>query len=77
MKYSWEFKLECVKNYQIGKSNVKPECAKCNQKEFSHKVREWVSINVNIIMYRFDQLRMYNQDILNWLFFSNIFITLL
>ena len=34
-------------------------------------------INVNIIMYRFDQLRMYNQDILNWLFFSNIFITLL
>ena len=36
-----------------------------------------ININVNIIMYRFDQLRMYNQDILNWLFFSNIFITLL
>ncbi len=44
MKYSWEFKLECVKNYKIGKSNVKPEYAKCNQKGFSHKVREWVRI---------------------------------
>lgn len=44
MKYSWEFKLECVENYKIGKSSVKPKYAKCNQREFSHKVREWVRI---------------------------------
>ena len=44
MKYTWEFKLECIENYKIGKSNVKPKYAKCNQKEFSHKVREWVRI---------------------------------
>lgn len=44
MKYSWEFKLECIENYKIGKSNVKPKHAKCNQIEFSHKVREWIRI---------------------------------
>lgn len=37
----------------------------------------YVNINVNIIMYRFDQLRMYNQVILNRLYFSNIFFTFL
>lgn len=40
MKYSWEFKLECVENYKIGKSNIKPKYTKCRQREFSHKVIE-------------------------------------
>lgn len=44
MKYSWEFKLECVENYKIGKCNIKPKYTKCSQREFSHKVREWFRI---------------------------------
>lgn len=40
MKYSWEFKLECVTNYKIGKINTKPEYTKCSQKEFIVKLKE-------------------------------------
>ena len=42
MKYSYEFKLECVNNYKQGKQNVKPEWM--TPKEFRDKVREWVRL---------------------------------
>lgn len=34
MKYSWEFKLECVKNYKIGKSNVNQNMQNVTRKNF-------------------------------------------
>ena len=40
MKYSYEFKLECVKNYKEGKQNIKPDGVTI--KNFRDKVRLWV-----------------------------------
>ena len=44
MKYTWEIKLECVENYKGGLKNIKPDYAKCSNKIFGDKVREWVRI---------------------------------
>lgn len=40
MKYSWEFKLECVEKYLKGEWTETPECAK-SQSTFRHKIIEW------------------------------------
>lgn len=42
MKYTWEFKLECVENYKAGIKNIKPTYAKCSDREFDNTVRNWV-----------------------------------
>ena len=42
MKYSFEFKLECVKNYKEGKQNIKPDGVTI--KNFRNKVRLWVRL---------------------------------
>lgn len=41
MKYSWEFKLECVNKYKNGEYIVLPR-ALMNRKTFMNHVREWV-----------------------------------
>ena len=42
MKYSWEFKLECVEEYLKGRWKEKPEYAKCSDLRFHHSINEWV-----------------------------------
>ena len=42
MKYSYEFKLECVKNYKEGKPNITP--IGINSKNFKNKVRIWARL---------------------------------
>ena len=42
MKYSYEFKLECIKNYKEGKQNTKPDGITI--KNFRDKVRLWVRL---------------------------------
>ena len=44
MKYTWEFKLECVENYKSGFKNTKPDYAKCSNEDFGKMVRKWVRI---------------------------------
>lgn len=44
MKYSWEFKLECVEEYLKGRWVEKPEYAKCSIKVFRDKVRQWARL---------------------------------
>ena len=44
MKYTWQFKLECVKNYKKGITTPVPEYSKMNQREFNRKVRVWVRV---------------------------------
>ncbi len=41
MKYSWEFKLECVNKYKNGEYIVLPR-ALMNRRSFMNHVREWV-----------------------------------
>ena len=41
MKYSLEFKLECVNKYKNGEHIRKPDNCKCEQREFMRKIREW------------------------------------
>ena len=43
MKYSWEFKLECVNKYKNGEYIVLPR-ALMNRRTFMNHVRDWVSI---------------------------------
>ncbi len=43
MKYSWEFKLECVKKYLKGEWTETPENVK-SQSTFRHKIVEWTKI---------------------------------
>ncbi|MBR0138372.1 MAG: helix-turn-helix domain-containing protein [Erysipelotrichaceae bacterium] len=40
MKYSWEFKLECVEKYLKGEWTETPGCAK-SQSTFRHNIIEW------------------------------------
>ena len=42
MKYSYEFKLECVKNYKEGKQNIKPDGVTI--RNFRDNVRLWVRL---------------------------------
>ena len=42
MKYSWEFKLECVEEYLKGKWAKKPESTTCPEKRFHDNILEWV-----------------------------------
>ena len=42
MKYSYEFKLECVKNYKKGKQNIKPDGVTI--RNFRDNVRLWVRL---------------------------------
>ena len=44
MKYSYEFKLECVKNYKEGKPRVKPEWCKLNNHGFITAIETWVRL---------------------------------
>ena len=44
MKYSFEFKLECVKNYKEGKQNIKPEWCKLSNHDFLISIRMWVRL---------------------------------
>ena len=41
MKYSLEFKLECVNKYKNGEYIRKPDNCKCEQREFMRIIREW------------------------------------
>jgi len=42
MKYSWEFKLECVEKYLKGKMVEKPASTTCTKKRFHDNILEWV-----------------------------------
>lgn len=44
MKYTWQFKLECVNNYKKGITTPVPECSKMTQRTFNGKVRIWVRV---------------------------------
>uniref|UniRef100_UPI001C03D7BD helix-turn-helix domain-containing protein n=1 Tax=Mesomycoplasma hyorhinis TaxID=2100 RepID=UPI001C03D7BD len=44
MKYSLEFKLECVKKYKKGIEIKKPDFANTNQKNFLNQVNFWEKI---------------------------------
>ncbi len=44
MKYSLEFKLECVKKYKKGIEIKKPDFAKTSQKNFLNQVNFWEKI---------------------------------
>ena len=44
MKYTWQFKLECVKNYKKGITTPVPEYSKMTQRTFNGKVRIWVRV---------------------------------
>ena len=44
MKYSYEFKLECVKNYKEGKQNIKPEWCKLSSHNFITAIEKWVRL---------------------------------
>lgn len=41
MKYSWEFKLECVEKYLKGEWAEKPDCTKTSDRAFHNKILEW------------------------------------
>ena len=41
MKYSWEFKLECVEKYLKGIWADKPDCTKSSDKSFHDKILGW------------------------------------
>ena len=41
MKYSLEFKLECVNKYKNGEYVHMPNNCKCDRREFVRKIREW------------------------------------
>ena len=42
MKYSWEFKLECVEKYLKGEWAEKPEFTKSKDEVFHNRIRLWV-----------------------------------
>lgn len=42
MKYSWEYKLQCVENYKAGKDNIKPDEISTNV--FGCYIRKWVRL---------------------------------
>lgn len=44
MKYSWEFKLECVEKYLKGEWAEKPESTTSTEKNFHDKIVEWVRV---------------------------------
>ena len=44
MKYSYEFKLECVKNYKEGKCNTKPEWCKLSNHNFITAIETWARL---------------------------------
>lgn len=44
MKYTWQFKLECVNNYKKGITTPVPEYSKMTQRTFNGKVRIWVRV---------------------------------
>ena len=44
MRYSYEFKLECVKNYKEGKPNIKPVWCKLNNHNFITAIETWVRL---------------------------------
>ena len=44
MKYSYEFKLECVKNYKEGKQNIKPEWCKLSNHNFITAIEKWIRL---------------------------------
>lgn len=44
MKYSYEFKLECVNNYKQGKQNVKPDWCKLNNHNFITRIEIWARL---------------------------------
>ncbi len=44
MKYSWEYKLQCVENYKIGKQNIKPKWCKLNNRNFITMIESWVRL---------------------------------
>ncbi len=44
MKYSWEFKLECVEEYLKGRWKEKPNYAKCSDERFHDKIAEWARL---------------------------------
>lgn len=44
MKYTWQFKLECEKNYKKGITTPVPEYSKMTQIEFNRNVRVWVKV---------------------------------
>ena len=41
MKYSWEFKLECVEKYLKGIWADKPDCTKSSDKSFHDRILGW------------------------------------
>ncbi len=41
MKYSWEFKLECVEKYKSGIDIEVPDESNANHHDFMHMVRDW------------------------------------
>lgn len=44
MKYSWEFKLECVEKYLKGEWADRPSYTKTSEKEFHNRIRRWARI---------------------------------
>ena len=44
MKYSWEFKLECVEEYLKGRWAEKPDYSKCSTVTFHRKISEWTRL---------------------------------
>lgn len=44
MKYSWEFKLECVEKYKKGIRISKPDYSNCDSEHFSKQVLNWVKL---------------------------------
>ncbi len=44
MKYSWEFKLECVEKYKKGIRISKPDYSNCDPAHFSSQVLNWVKL---------------------------------
>jgi len=44
MKYSWEFKLECVEEYLKGRWKEKPGYAKCSDRDFHTMVAIWARL---------------------------------
>ena len=42
MKYSWEFKLECVNKYKNGVYIATPERNKAQRSAFMHRVKAWI-----------------------------------
>jgi len=44
MKYSLEYKLQCVENYKNGKENIKPDQCRLSNKSFLTTIETWVRL---------------------------------